>query len=229
MDRYIDQIEQEVLRILSPLAAGSSFESLIRKLIHPYRDQVELVIGDILTAAPADQDIEIAFFDCLKNSERDAKAFRAFYPRFVPGHTIVLQQDYFYESAAANKIRQEFLAPHFEYLGQVATTAVFKNTSPIPSNFFDEDPLPDLSLEDQVAFLRRAAARATSDKTRILTELSILEHLIDQKAFSEALLELDRLRIEITLAPTDQITRRPQNILTGLQGKLTNFQEQASG
>ena len=201
---------------------GESFEPEIRKLLRPYEDLVELVIGDIIKTAKIDQPVEIAFFDCLKTNDRDLASFRAFAPHYVPGHTVVLQQDYFYESASYNKIRQEYFSDRFEFLGRTSTTAAFRLLKPIDPDEISGDPVSELPLERQVALIRQAAARANDARARTFTELAVVEHLIDEGAADWARTELADQEKRIRLLGTGVLTRRPEEIAGKLKARLEN-------
>jgi len=115
---------------------GENFSPILQELLATHRDLVDFRIGDIVKLASAERPVEIAFYDCLKTPDREAAAFHAFAPKYVPGKTIVIQQDYFYESAIALRIRQEFFASFFEYLGAEARSAVFSPKGANPSRVF---------------------------------------------------------------------------------------------
>ena len=83
---------------------GESYLPMLKRLLAPHAELIDFKIGDIVKTAAVDIPVEIAFYDCLKNYERDWAAFKAFTPHFIPGHTVVIQQDYFFEDAIDNKI-----------------------------------------------------------------------------------------------------------------------------
>ena len=204
---------------------GDSFAPELCRLIAPFADLVDLVIGDISDTPKDDSPVEIAFFDCLKSNRGDLAALRAFAPRYMPGHTVVLQQDYFYEGAPFNKIRQEFFADHFDYLGQTATTAAFLLRIPIPKHQIDADPVAELSLEEQVAFLRQAAGRAQDIKAAIHAELAVVQHLLDNAEIDWARDEILRQAKRIGEIGTDALTRRPEQIIAGFKARLADLTE----
>ncbi len=179
MDRYLKiRAVQRALRG-KEIRTGQSFLPILKRLLASHHDLIDFRIGDIVKTASADRPIEIAFYDCLKTPEREAAAFRAFAPRFIPGKTIVVQQDYFYESATALKIRQEFLAPYFSYLGSEATSAVFRLEKSLPETYFREDPVTRLSVDEKVALLVRAAERTRDPKFRLYGQLAVVEFLTE--------------------------------------------------
>ncbi|MBF9031728.1 hypothetical protein HKCCE3408_15110 [Rhodobacterales bacterium HKCCE3408] len=228
-ERMGDSLDPEVLKSIfsgRDVPDGSSFEPELRKLIAPYDPFVDLVIGNMMQTASADRPVEIAFFDCLKTNERDLVAFRAFAPHYIPGHTIVLQQDYFYWGAAHNKIRQEYFADRFSFIGNVATTAVFRLEKPIPAADIAGDPVATLSPQRQVDLLRQAAFRVEDPRHRILTELSLVEHLIDLGELNWASQELEAQEAVLSAegAPA-RFTRRPEQVARQLRHRIGKLEK----
>jgi hypothetical protein len=186
-DRHLKQ--DVVAKAVGPdmtLKEGDSFLPLLNRLLAQHLDLIDFRIGDIVQTARADGPVEIAFYDCLKNQSRDWAAFCAFTPSFIPGHTIVIQQDYFYWSAYDNKIRQEYLADYFEFIGAAGASAVFRVTRPIPDEFYREDPTVSLTLADKLRLLQQAAARTGSARHRAYTEISSVALLLASKETARA-------------------------------------------
>jgi hypothetical protein len=183
-----------VAKVLGPdvsLEEGESFAPILEKLLANHLDLIDFRIGDIVQTAKADGPVEIAFYDCLKNRSRDWAAFCAFTPSFIPGRTIVIQQDYFYWSAYDNKVRQECLAAYFEYIGAAGASAVFRLIKPIPEEFYNEDPTLGLTLADKLNLLQQAAERTDSTRHRAYTEISCVALLLASKKTARAREQLD--------------------------------------
>jgi hypothetical protein len=174
---------------------GDSFLPALKRLLAPHLDLIEFHIGDIVqTAQPSPRPIEIAFYDCLKNKKRDRAVFSAFAPSYMPGHTLVIQQDYFFWGAYDNKIFQEYLSPYFEFVAAVRSSAVFRLIKALPDEVLLHDPTANLTLTEKVDLLHQAAQRAGSDEYRAYTELSIASLLYDAKETSMALECVDKIQ-----------------------------------
>lgn len=174
---------------------GDNYDFLLKRLLSHHFDLIDFHIGDIIKKAyvPDGQTVEIAFFDCLKNYERDWAAFKAFAPSYVPGSTIVIQQDYFFEDALENKIRQEFLCQYFECIGVVDTSAIFRLTRPIPSEYFVSDPLLSLSVDEAIALLEVASRRAEGLAFKIYAEVGVVRYMIKNDRLEDARLRLSEI------------------------------------
>jgi hypothetical protein len=189
---------------------GEDYSQLLYKLLSVHSDLVEFHIGDLIEKAhvPQGKSVEIAFYDCLKNYERDWAAFKSFAPAFVPDKTIIVQQDYFYEDALDNKIRQEFLSPYYEYLGMADTSALFKLTKKIPSQYFEVDPLLSLTIDQSIDFLEAAASRAIVPQFKIYAEVGVVRYMILNQRFDDANIRLNEIHnstISMSLPPRPMI------------------------
>lgn len=220
MDGYLDRPDVTDAIGCNSLSDGASYADALSRLLEPFANKVELTIGNIIETARTELPVEIAFYDCLKAAERDLAVFNAFAPHYIPGRTVILQQDYFYESAAEHKIRQELYARHYTFLGQVGSTAVFRLDSALPLEAFRRDPLPDLPVVDRITLLEQAASRANNTKGRILVRLSLFEHLMDIGAIDAAREMQDDLGECIGRADKHVVTRRPENVFAGLARRL---------
>jgi predicted O-methyltransferase YrrM len=220
MDRHLRT--KAVERALNGLTIrhGQSLLPVLQNLLAPHLDLIDLRIGDIVETATADRPIEIAFYDCLKTAERDAAAFKAFAPWYIPGKTIIVQQDYFYESAPDLKIRQEYLAPYFSYLGAEATSAVFRLDRPLPEAYLREDPVEALSVDDKVALLSQAADRARDPKFQLYGRLAVVQFLADVGERDRALTRLMEILGSLGGHTPDNFGERMSNLVAALRARL---------
>ncbi|WP_295524632.1 hypothetical protein [Novosphingobium sp. Chol11] len=114
---------------------GESFASALEANIEPVADLVDLRLGDILeTGQGISSPIEILFLDVLKMPEISRFVARNYFPQLIPGVSIVVQQDYFYERLPFIKTDQEFFAEYFTFIGEVCSTALFLCTKAIPES-----------------------------------------------------------------------------------------------
>ena len=114
------------------LKPGNSFAELVRTNIQPVARLVDLRIGDIQETGKIEQPIEILFLDVLKLPAINKFVVENYYPQLIPGQSIVIQQDYFYDLLPYIKTYQEYFADYFTYLGEIGSTAAFLCTATIP-------------------------------------------------------------------------------------------------
>lgn len=201
MNRYLEAPATQRALAGRTIRPGQSFRPILEDLLSAHADLVEFRFGDIVRTAAADRPVEIAFYDCLKTGERDAAAFRAFGPHYLPGRTVVVQQDYFFEDAADLKIRQEFLAPYFSYLGGESTSAVFRLDKPLPERFFREDPVAGLSVEEKTGLLMQAAGRSRDPKFEAYGRLAVVDFLAGEGRIDAARERLAEVERAVSRAP----------------------------
>jgi hypothetical protein len=173
-----------------------------------------------MKTASADRPVEIAFYDCLKSKALDWAVFKVFAPHYLPGRTVVVQQDYFFEGALDNKIRQEFLAPYFTYLGGMSTSAVFRLDKALPQEFFDKDPIDSLSANEQRELLVRAASRTTEPKWRLYVQMSEVLFTAQNIDRGQALELLDEIEAEMKKHPIDLLGTRMLSTAAALRERV---------
>jgi hypothetical protein len=151
--------------------------------------------------------VELAFYDCLKSDRLDRYAFATFAPHYVAG-AIIIYQDFFYPYAPHHKVRQEYLAERFDYLGQISTSAIFRLRAPLPDVTLRFQPGDALPLAEQLALIRRAAERSHFPHHMWNTRLAAT-HLAVERG--------DRNLAEATLREiVEEIAR------TGAEGEVTD-------
>ncbi|MBX9664026.1 hypothetical protein [Novosphingobium sp.] len=164
---------------------GESFADAVEAMIEPVADLVDLRLGDILETGQGIEDpIEILFLDVLKLPEISRFVMRNYFPRLIPGVSIVVQQDYFYERLPFIKTDQEFFSEYFTFIGEVCSTALFLCTKPIPESAIDqlEQGLP---AREQERLASRAMQRSCDPARRYMMAISKVR-LIKQLYGSES-------------------------------------------
>lgn len=152
-------------------AQGESFEAELRRNIEPVKDLIDLRIGDFNDAAGVDSPVEILFLDILKGVRLSLHALRLFYPKLIPGRSIVIQQDYFYERLPWIKTQQEALAAYFDFVGEIGSSAIFLCTKEIPRAAVDELD-NDMTHTEQLRLASIAMQRSADPNRRFLMALS---------------------------------------------------------
>jgi hypothetical protein len=153
------------------LKEGESFAQLVRANVQPVANVIDLRIGDIQETGKIDQPIEILFLDVLKLPDINKFVVENYYSRLIPGRSIVIQQDYFYDLLPYVKTYQEFFAEYFAYIGEIGSTGVFLCTTRIPQEVTLELE-KKLDAEGQIRLASIALQRSVDPTRRFLMALS---------------------------------------------------------
>ncbi len=151
---------------------GESFESLLRENVAPVSDVVELRVGDIMETGKVDAPIEILYLDVLKSAEITSFVYKNYVQKLIPGVSIVLQQDYFFDGLPFIKTYQENFARCFEYVGEICSMAVFRCIAPVPA--VADDLEKTLSDEAQLRLASIALHRSVDPCRRFMMAVSKL-------------------------------------------------------
>lgn len=186
------------------LEPGMSYARLLQQCIAPVQDLVELRIGDIRKVGVLDGPIEILFLDVLKNESIGLFAVENYFPKLIPGRSIVIQQDYLFDSLEFIKVHQEFFAYHFELVGEIASSAVFRCRAPIGAadlkRFSEARGNPDT----QIALATAAIIRTGDPARQVLMTVSRLKLVLQLRGIAAArgcLAELERNFADVLRAP----------------------------
>lgn len=142
---------------------GESFEPVLEANVKPVEALVNLRVGDILQSPEMPDPIEICYLDVLKSEELAYFCVSRYFPKLIPGVSIVLQQDYFFDGLPFIKVYQEHLAEYFEYVGEICSMAVFKCIAQVPPI---TAPLEKTLSHDEQLRLCSVALQRSVDPTR---------------------------------------------------------------
>lgn len=123
--------------------------------LHAHRKDVCVYAGDITGYAwPPVRPIEILFNDVSKSPEINAFVIKEFFPRLVPGKSVLIQQDY-YDDHYWVPVSMEKLAEYFEVIaGPIGGTRAYLCTKPITDTVLAEagriDLFADIELMKRV-------------------------------------------------------------------------------
>lgn len=97
--------------------------------------------------------IELAFLDCSKFPSINHHLTRLVFPRLTPGHSVVVQQDFFHEWLPWIHVTMGHMAPYFSFIGSAGPSAFFRCEKAIPAEVAGVDtwnapPRPGLELFD---------------------------------------------------------------------------------
>jgi hypothetical protein len=149
------------------LQTGSVFEDFL-SLNEDFRNEIHSSPGDLMmmTWNPS-LPIEILFIDISKTLELNAWILRQWFPRIIPGRSILLQQDYVYFAQWWVAATMEYFKDDFELIGHVFGATAYYLCRNIPST---EKVNAFLSLDKRglLALLDGAIAGAPASVAEVL-------------------------------------------------------------
>ena len=149
---------------------GSTFEHIFRNNIQAFTDIIEVHAGDITKTQPPIDLIEILFIDCAKHWNVNDHIVGALFPRLIPGHSIVVQQDYLYPIWTGwLPITMEYYSDYFEIIDHTEKNSVaFFYHSKIPDSLLNYSLISSLSLSEMKILSDRAISRFKGEQKDIL-------------------------------------------------------------
>jgi hypothetical protein len=141
------------------LSVGESFRPIFDDNVSPFADLIEVHEGNLREAAwPQSSPIEILFIDAAKDLRLSAKILSLFFPRLIPGRSIIIHQDFHHPATFFLVVVMEFLREHFEVIEEMVDySAAWRLVSPIPSAKLGLAGQYAFSFAEQLAAIWRTA------------------------------------------------------------------------
>jgi predicted O-methyltransferase YrrM len=112
-DRFVPQF-------IDGYPEGSSTRPYYDGVISSLAEHVMVHEGDVkLMPWPAEREIEILFIDVAKSWDINDFLLAHFFPRLIPGRSVVIQQDYHWPYTPWLSVTMELLKDHVTYLGSM--------------------------------------------------------------------------------------------------------------
>ncbi|HEY2177465.1 MAG TPA: hypothetical protein VGH15_02690 [Caulobacteraceae bacterium] len=196
--------------VTKKLAVGDSFAPFLQRNIAPVRELVALHLGDITERGAVRDPIEILFLDVLKQEAVSEYALAAYFPKLLPGRSIVIQQDYFFDGLPFIRVHQEAFADAFEFIGEIGSSAVFRCLRPVPVT--EVKARLKAAPDEQLRALRIARDRSADPLRRLLVEVSTVRLATSLMGPAAGAQEMARIEDEFAAVIADP----------GLPGRLKN-------
>jgi hypothetical protein len=177
-----------------PYGAGDSFRAEFDRTTRAVAPLLRVEEGDIQRIGWTGEPIEILFIDVAKDWDLNEVLLRDFFPRLIPGRSVVVQQDFVFHFCPWVAVTMEHLADFFEYLGFVEhCSTVYLNTRRIPPEALAV-PLAELPVDRKVQLMDGAIARGgfTGDPAGIM-QCARAALLVEGDLVEEARALLDRV------------------------------------
>jgi hypothetical protein len=129
---------------------------------------VRVEAGDLTKREPPPNPIEILFIDLAKHWTVSDHLVRHFFPKLIPGHSIVIQQDYLYQTGTGwLPVTMEFLSEYFEIVDHTDLNSVaFHYRKAIPPALLERDIIQSLTRSEIRALADRAISRFEGPRQR---------------------------------------------------------------
>jgi SAM-dependent methyltransferase len=159
--------------------AGESFRPLFDRNVAPYAGLVEVHPGDMRRWPWQGGPVELLFIDVAKHWTVCDWVTWQFFPRLIPGKSLVIQQDYLYHHWVAwIHVTMEFYSEYFEYVCDTGVNSVvFLNTKRIPEGVLREKTVESLTTAEKCELMDRAAARFKGGQAKLLR--SAKQHFLE--------------------------------------------------
>lgn len=176
-DYVIRSLQQDTGRIFEP---GAEYLDEFLRQTGAYRRFIEPHPGDFLSKrwnAP----IEILFIDIAKTPELNSHLLREFFPHLIPGHSVVIHQDFFHCWHPHIHVTMEALEPHFEILDRRIdyTSRLYRYTKAIPPATLEEAARYAYSPEERVTMLDALAGKEIGDLRAMIEVVTMWQLALD--------------------------------------------------
>ena len=131
---------------------GDDFYFVAERLLRPYRSLVSLQRADLLNTTPHEEPIEFLFIDAMKSWPLADRIVRHFFPKLIPGRSLVVQQDFTWIGAvtATNHLVMWLLRDYFQCVYHVpgSTSVAYFCTAPLDAASLQPIAPERFSLDD---------------------------------------------------------------------------------
>jgi len=165
---------------------GGSYLPIYERHLAPYRQLVRIHQKDFAEASWDAQSIELLLVDISKTLDLNRKIVELFFPRLIPGVSLVIHQDYFHYGQPWIHITMEYLSEYFENDPEkVDDTSVFRCLKAIPTPAIEALVRYDFTRNEQLSMMSQAIERS-SKSARPYLELNncmLIRSLLGEAAF----------------------------------------------
>ncbi len=143
-----------------PAFEGEDLLPLARQLLQPWEAHITLHRGAIEEQSWPGEAIELLVMDASKSAATADRFAEMFYPSLIPGHSLVVQQDYLHWKLPWIAAQMELMADSFTPVAFAPHhTIVFRCDAPVDSEMLARGRVSGLSQAQMTALLRGARKR----------------------------------------------------------------------
>ena len=162
--KVVDQyVGESIRRDFRPIAEGESYLDIFEAQTSKYRDMIKPHAGNFLDKRWNGRPIEILFIDIAKTADLNAHAIGEFFESLIPGHSIVVHQDYYHCWHPYIHASMEFFDDEFELVDERVEfqSRVWVLKKQIPKEKIARMAKGDLTLEENIALFDRLVAKSS--------------------------------------------------------------------
>lgn len=160
--------------------------------IAPWAKYIDVREGDAVQLGWTGEPIEVLFIDLAKTWELNDFVIEQFFSRLIPGHSVIIQQDYMWAFTPWIHITMELMAPSVTIIDSMLCSVVYLLTGPVPPKLLRSNLQKQLSRKAQLRLMDRAVNRWYGQQ-RAMVELARVTLWRDLLGADVARLELDRI------------------------------------
>ncbi len=151
---------------------GSSFRPAFDANIAPWARHVEVCEGDAASIGWTGEPIEVLFLDMVKTWELNDFVLAEMLPRLIPGHSVIIQQDYLWGSGPWIHLTMELLDGCVQQLDAMENgSVVYLLTDEVPKDVIGMRLRSGVTADQKRSLMNRAVSR-WQGRRRAMVELA---------------------------------------------------------
>jgi hypothetical protein len=197
-------------------APGDSVRDLFDKYLLNYRDMVSVHEGDFIVADPPKPSIDILFVDITKTWGLNDIIIKRFFPKLIPGKSILLQQDYNDHSCPWVNLTMEYFTEFFEVVADDIATRAYFFKSAIPENMIRRSLKTELSYDEKLSLMYSAISNSGNPRTEFFNAVTMAWIIFEEQGAGPAVAYLEHIGTELPEPWPSQY----KNMVIGAMGYL---------
>lgn len=176
-----DHVAESISRDVRHIRPGDTFLDIFYMQNARHNYLIETHVGNFLKQHWSNSQIEILFIDIAKSRELNSHVVREFFPYLIPGHSIVIQREFYHVWHPAIHVTMQYLKRYFQVIDPYVPfqSRVYRLIAPIRDEDLDRAARYDFSLSERLALIADAASESPSPTKEMLEAIAMYEPVID--------------------------------------------------
>ena len=187
-------------------------------------DQAELVgvhAGEFIEQPVPDEFIEILFVDIAKSEELNQHLVAHYFPKLVPGRSVLVHQDYNFWAVPWIHLSMDHLSEYFVHVADEAASRVYYLDRAIPEDVLRTDSFRDESPARRAERMARILARERSGPAPLQLQLSGAFLIFLDEGLEPGLADLERIERRFAAAQWSR------NLVASVRASFEHFIDRA--